>query len=354
MNKMVMQQEVFDKICRDFENGKHVSIPDEYKYNRKIEISNIGGINYVVFNDLEFLEFVFDRKCINVIFDHCNFIKCDFKADLVNIKFDRCKFIHSVFKNITLQHTKILDGTIEYCLFNSTFEDSAAIKGNSIYYSTFIARYNKSYTEYSFSNMHIEHSFIYLEECLRVDIASIYARNTSMNISNPSIFKDIRLELSSVTFKCVEEKYSTIKKFLFQIIANNSIIRANELLTDNYVYSISYIRNANNDITNIPDKYINTTLKTKEIGSRKDYTYYDVKNNLVECGCWKCNNLGVKGGSLEDFEKRVLEVYPDEENKYHKEYMSAIAQFKKAREEYLENNKEEKPNNETEKEANKE
>lgn len=52
------------------------------------------------------------------------------------------------------------------------------------------------------------------------------------------------------------------------------------------------------------------------VGSRKDSTTYCFDDDIVWCGCWK--------GNLDDFEKIVLEKYPDKDNKHHKEYIGFI------------------------------
>ena len=60
-------------------------------------------------------------------------------------------------------------------------------------------------------------------------------------------------------------------------------------------------------------------------------TTYDLLNNQIICGCWVCKD----GNTLENFEKRIEEVYggywikPNE--KYYQEYMSAIKFFKEMR-----------------------
>ena len=60
-------------------------------------------------------------------------------------------------------------------------------------------------------------------------------------------------------------------------------------------------------------------------------TTYDVLNNQVICGCWACS----KGNTLENFEKRIEDVYGDQglttNQKYYNEYMSAIKFFKEMR-----------------------
>lgn len=60
-------------------------------------------------------------------------------------------------------------------------------------------------------------------------------------------------------------------------------------------------------------------------------TTYDVLNNQIICGCWVCDD----GNTLENFEKRIEDVYGENgENhneKYYNEYMSAIKFFKEMR-----------------------
>ena len=64
-------------------------------------------------------------------------------------------------------------------------------------------------------------------------------------------------------------------------------------------------------------------LQISCIGSRKGITTYCIEDNEILCGCWK--------SSLEDFEKRVHEIYKD--GLFRKEYDGAIAYFKLFKEE---------------------
>ena len=61
-------------------------------------------------------------------------------------------------------------------------------------------------------------------------------------------------------------------------------------------------------------------------------TTYDLLNDQIICGCWVCS----KGNTLENFEKRIEDVYgayrPELYEKYYNEYMSAIKFFKEMRE----------------------
>ena len=60
-------------------------------------------------------------------------------------------------------------------------------------------------------------------------------------------------------------------------------------------------------------------------------TTYDLLNDQIICGCWVCS----KGNTLENFEKRIEDVYgayrPEHYEKYYNEYMSAIKFFKEMR-----------------------
>ena len=65
------------------------------------------------------------------------------------------------------------------------------------------------------------------------------------------------------------------------------------------------------------------------IGSRNATTTYCVEDDNIVCGCW--NNY--KGGTLEEFKKRVESIYGEEgkkpNKKYYTQYMAAIEFFEK-------------------------
>ena len=66
------------------------------------------------------------------------------------------------------------------------------------------------------------------------------------------------------------------------------------------------------------------------IGSRKDYVVYNASNDNIRCGCWN----DYKGGTLEEFEARVKEVYPSKKKytlKFRNEYLAVIDYFKTVR-----------------------
>ena len=75
-------------------------------------------------------------------------------------------------------------------------------------------------------------------------------------------------------------------------------------------------------------------LQVGPIGSRKDYVVYNASDDNIRCGCWNDYN----GGTLEEFEARVEEVYPSEKKdtlKFRNEYLAVIGYFKTVREECL-------------------
>ena len=71
-------------------------------------------------------------------------------------------------------------------------------------------------------------------------------------------------------------------------------------------------------------------IQVGPIGSRRDYTIYWVDRDIVKCGCWN----DCKGGSLEEFKKRVDKIYPAENKdtlQFRNEYLAAIAMFERLR-----------------------
>ena len=76
--------------------------------------------------------------------------------------------------------------------------------------------------------------------------------------------------------------------------------------------------------------YLNKTYyQITRIGSRNATTTYCVEDDNVVCGCW--NNY--RGGTLEEFKKRVESVYGKDgktpDKKYYTQYMAAIEFFEK-------------------------
>ena len=86
---------------------------------------------------------------------------------------------------------------------------------------------------------------------------------------------------------------------------------------------------------NLGDAYLGgadlnkTYYQITRIGSRNATTTYCVEDDNVVCGCW--NNY--RGGTLEEFKKRVESVYGKDgktpDKKYYTQYMAAIEFFEK-------------------------
>ena len=87
--------------------------------------------------------------------------------------------------------------------------------------------------------------------------------------------------------------------------------------------------------SNLGDAYLGganlnkTYYQITRIGSRNATTTYCVEDDNVVCGCW--NNY--RGGTLEEFKKRVESVYGKDgktpDKKYYTQYMAAIEFFEK-------------------------
>ena len=72
-----------------------------------------------------------------------------------------------------------------------------------------------------------------------------------------------------------------------------------------------------------------TYYQIVRIGRRNATTTYCVEDDNVVCGCWN----DYKGGTLEEFKKRVESIYGEEgkkpNKKYYTQYMAAIEFFEK-------------------------
>ena len=90
------------------------------------------------------------------------------------------------------------------------------------------------------------------------------------------------------------------------------------------------LRGANLRDANLGGANLNKTYyQITRIGSRNATTTYCVEDDNVVCGCW--NNY--RGGTLEEFKKRVESVYGKDgktpDKKYYTQYMAAIEFFEK-------------------------
>ena len=84
------------------------------------------------------------------------------------------------------------------------------------------------------------------------------------------------------------------------------------------------LRGANLSGADLPTKIITVG----PIGSRKSYTIYRVDENIVQCGCWHGEGREHwKGGTLEEFEERVIAAYPLD-TQHGKDYRAVVEYFK--------------------------
>ncbi len=75
---------------------------------------------------------------------------------------------------------------------------------------------------------------------------------------------------------------------------------------------------------NLPTKIITVG----PIGSQQSYTIYRVDENIVQCGCWHGEGREPwKGGTLEEFEERVIAAYPLD-TQHGKDYRAVVEYFK--------------------------
>ena len=69
-------------------------------------------------------------------------------------------------------------------------------------------------------------------------------------------------------------------------------------------------------------------IQVGPIGSRQSYTIYRVDENIVQCGCWHGEGREPwKGGTLEEFEERVIAAYPLD-TQHGKDYRAVVEYFK--------------------------
>lgn len=136
----------------------------------------------------------------------------------------------------------------------------------------------------------------------------------------------IRADLSHADLRCADLRMADLES----VILNEADLRCADLRGARLPTDLkgTDLRNADLRGAYLPDYMYQAT------GCGKAYrpTTYDVLNNQVICGCWVCS----KGNTLENFEKRIEDVYGDQglnpNKKYYNEYMSVIKFFKEMRE----------------------
>lgn len=246
------------------------------------------------------------------------------------LKFDNCEFINCTFKNLNMNYFKF-----DKCDF-----------GECNFYSCQMNRWDVVRSKWQNVNIRdcsmIQAGF-YFTEIQWCDIKNSDLRHTPFlhSVVTHSLFceSDLgctifkHLDADGANFFDCEMRYIVIANSRF----NNSICTgATKFDRTSRIERLSL---TGTDYQNRPitkDHFISVN----NIGSRSDNTYYDYEYDRVICGCWESGEKRYKsyiGGSLEAFEKRVKEVYP--EGIYHDEYMNAIAIFKAARQLYLDKQK---------------
>ena len=115
----------------------------------------------------------------------------------------------------------------------------------------------------------------------------------------------------SVVFEYTKER-NTIAEAVLEAIRCDANLRNADL------------RNADLSGANLPTKIITVG----PIGSRQSYTIYRVDENIVQCGCWHGEGREPwKGGTLEEFEERVIAAYPLD-TQHGKDYRAVVEYFK--------------------------
>lgn len=345
----LISQTTFDEIIRRFKNDCQIvdTISDKLIIN-KVSIRD----DRLVFKDINFRNIKFDIDLNNVQFSHCRFDDCTFELDICASVINVCVFSFCKFLKFEL----LYDCSVETVCFEACDFD----------YNT-----NSFTTKYSSTVHGIR--FIRCKGTVEFDdVEKLTAVESYMTFA---FYKanDINIELSSVSFKLVKGiKNATFLQsdisFSFAMKDKDSSYCSNKWLSlpvfenifanccdidYNYTFAIILVKNRQNIMSiktlnceypmdNKPSMLINNIIYTGYIGSRKSRTYYDAKNDLVHCGCWK-NDYGTKwnggddsGGSVDEFEKEVLSTYPEKTNEYHKQYMAEIAKFREYKKEYKE------------------
>lgn len=351
---LLIEQSVFDDVYRTFRKfnaEKPLSVPA--KYGDSITIDEVDKETCLIFHNLRFVDIDFDLKEYGgIMFDDCYFDNVTFRSNFDSVRFDECKFNNCGSYTITIRDSKFRDNIFKYCDLNLALKN-CDLDLNSFIHSNIMAVFdsiNSCYSdEHKLLQSNFEFSCVNLLKCKNLQIESVTAYYSSIKISNCCELTDINLDTSYINISNNDESTDP-SGILFTINADNSRVEIYLPETDEKLINPdSCINNIDSRITGDDlSQFINPIIKTDRIGSRKSRTLYYVKYNWVVCGCWSKINkedklppMVERGGSLEDFEERVLSVYPantefEKERNYCKQYMNAIAQFKKARKDYLE------------------
>lgn len=136
----------------------------------------------------------------------------------------------------------------------------------------------------------------------------------------------IRADLRNADLRCADLRMADLER----VILNGADLRCADLRGARLPMDLKStdLRNADLRGAYLPEYMYQVT------GCGRAYrpTTYDVLNDQIICGCWVCD----EGNTLENFEKRIEDVYGVQGltpcKKYYNEYMSAIKFFKEMRE----------------------
>ena len=141
----------------------------------------------------------------------------------------------------------------------------------------------------------------------------------------------IRADLSHADLRCADLRMADLE----MVILNGADLRRADLRGARLPTGLKCVDLRSADLRGVflPDYMYQVT----GCGRNNRPTTYDVLNNQIICGCWVCS----KGNTLENFEKRIEDVYGNRglnpNQKYYNEYMSAIKFFKEMKKIYKEN-----------------
>lgn len=319
-NQLVLKKFYFEGYCRKQGGGKQLVVENLY------------------FADNNFK----NVKFFNVLFKNCGFNGAKFSGcEFHNVTFENCKFIFSLFSGVNHRLTnnnfiyERCKNNIDYIVIKDSRIENTAFEMSFIKFEAYNTIFYRSTSKYSI----VEYSFYN---------SSTFADNSDLNSTIKFFFNDpkSRFHIKNVFNKCdvninidceeYEPDYSYPSKLEFDksvIIPYCKDIFIKKLPEISLINSVLESRPKSNPMNNLERE-----LCVGPIGSRNEYTVYNVAKDMVTCGCWSAIDDDENRNTLELFRKRVEKVYGnDEDNReYYEQYMSAIEYFKRERERYLE------------------
>ena len=338
------ETDVFDKSV--FKIGDQLILKKFYfeGYCRKQ-----GGNEQLVVENLYFGDNNFKNvKFFNVLFKNCNFRNTKFSGcEFHNVTFENCSILFSVFSGVNHRLTNnnfLYDNPkniIDYIVIKNTRVESTAFEMSFIKFEAYSSLFYKSSSKYS----SIKYSFY---------DSSTFVDNYDLNSTIKFVFNDpkSRFHSKNVFDKCSvnitidSEQYKPNYSYPSKLVFDKSVIvlyckdkfikKLPEISLTNSVLEPNHRTYHSNPINNLDKE-----LCVGPIGSRNDYTVYNVTKDMVTCGCWNAVDNDGKKNTLDLFKKRVEEEYGNDKNnkEYYEQYMSVIEYFKRERERYLNSTK---------------